>query len=109
MKNKLEYLILGNPVSLAIRWIFRSFFILLVKIYQYLISPLLPRTCRYTPSCSGYAIEAFKTHGVLKALFFTIRRVISCNPWGGHGEDPVPPKGTPVFRFKKYDKKNKKF
>ncbi len=99
-KNKLKNIIFENPLSQAIRWLFRMFFILLVKIYQYLISPLLPRTCRYHPTCSQYAIEAFHTHGVIKALIFTTRRILSCNPWGGEGEDPVPPKGSPVIRFK---------
>lgn len=100
MKNSWNNIIFGNPLSRAVRWIFRTFFIFLVKIYQYLISPMLPNSCRYTPTCSQYAVEAFNTHGVIKALVFTIRRVASCNPWGGHGEDPVPPKGTPIFRFK---------
>ena len=68
---------------------------------------MLPKTCRYTPTCSEYAIQAFQTHGVIKALFFTTRRVFSCNPWGGHGKDPVPPKGTPVFKFQQYNGKNK--
>ncbi len=104
MKNdKWKNIVFENPVSQIIRWVFRMFFILLVKIYQHLISPMLPNTCRYTPTCSQYAIEAFRTHGVMKALIFTIRRVISCNPWGGEGEDPVPPKGSPVFKFKNYE------
>ena len=104
MKVNWQNMILENPAARGIRWIFRTLFIVLVRIYQYLISPLLPNSCRYTPTCSQYAIEAFRTHGVLKALVFTIRRVASCNPWGGHGEDPVPPRGTPVF-YKKYKDK----
>ncbi len=62
----------------------------LVKFYQYSISPLLPPTCRYTPTCSAYSIKALKKHGPFKGLFLSIKRIVSCNPWGGHGYDPVP-------------------
>ena len=64
--------------------------IILVRIYQYIISPLLPTSCRYTPSCSVYSVEALKKYGPIKGGYLTIKRVISCNPWGGHGHDPVP-------------------
>lgn len=64
--------------------------ILLIKFYQLAISPLLPNSCRYTPTCSVYAIEALKKHGILKGTYFAIKRILSCNPWSGHGEDPVP-------------------
>ncbi len=62
----------------------------LVKIYQRFISPLFHSSCRYTPSCSTYSIEALKKHGPLKGSWLAIRRIISCNPWGGFGYDPVP-------------------
>ena len=62
----------------------------LVKFYQYSISPLLPPTCRYTPTCSAYSIKALKKHGPFKGLFLSIKIIVSCNPWGGHGYDPVP-------------------
>jgi len=62
----------------------------LVKFYQYSISPILPPTCRYTPTCSAYSIEALKKHGPFKGLWLSIKRIFSCNPWGGHGYDPVP-------------------
>ncbi|MEN8786490.1 MAG: membrane protein insertion efficiency factor YidD [Flavobacteriales bacterium] len=65
-------------------------FILLVRVYQYLISPLLPTTCRYTPSCSSYTIEALKKYGPLKGGWLGAKRILSCHPWGGHGHDPVP-------------------
>lgn len=65
-------------------------FILLVRAYQYLISPLLPTTCRYTPSCSSYTIEALKKYGPLKGGWLGAKRILSCHPWGGHGHDPVP-------------------
>jgi putative membrane protein insertion efficiency factor len=61
-----------------------------IRIYQYAISPYLPPSCRYTPSCSAYGIEALKKHGPFKGGWLTIKRVASCNPWGGSGYDPVP-------------------
>ncbi|MFR9651253.1 MAG: membrane protein insertion efficiency factor YidD [Rikenellaceae bacterium] len=64
--------------------------ILLVRIYQRLISPLLPPTCRFTPTCSQYAIEALRKHGIFKGSYLTIRRILRCHPWGGSGYDPVP-------------------
>jgi putative membrane protein insertion efficiency factor len=90
-----------------IRWIRELLVLLLtlpVKIYQWVISPILPNTCRYQPTCSHYAIEALRTHGPLKGIIMGTRRILSCHPWGGHGYDPVPPKGTPlvtVFKTKK--------
>ncbi len=62
----------------------------LVKIYQYVISPYLPNACRYTPTCSVYSVEAIKKHGPFKGGWLSIKRIASCNPWGGHGYDPVP-------------------
>lgn len=65
-------------------------FIFPIIIYKYLISPLLPMACRYTPTCSEYAMEALIKHGPIKGLFLVLKRIISCNPWGGSGYDPVP-------------------
>jgi len=65
-------------------------FVLLIKIYRYSISPMLPKTCRYTPTCSQYGIEAFQKHGLIKGFWLTLKRVLSCHPWGGSGYDPVP-------------------
>lgn len=62
----------------------------LVKLYQFVISPILPQSCRYVPTCSAYAIQALKKHGVLKGLHLALKRILSCHPWGGHGYDPVP-------------------
>ncbi|MGS2740460.1 membrane protein insertion efficiency factor YidD [Sinomicrobium sp. M5D2P17] len=67
-------------------------FIFLVKIYQYLISPLTPATCRYTPTCSHYTVEALQKHGLIKGGKLAIKRIFSCHPWGGSGYDPVPEK-----------------
>ncbi len=65
-------------------------FIWLVRIYQRYLSPLLPPSCRYTPTCSQYTVEALQKHGLLKGGWLALKRIISCNPWGGSGYDPVP-------------------
>jgi len=65
-------------------------FIILVKIYQIFISPLFPSSCRYTPTCSNYTIEALQKHGLFKGGWLSIKRIASCNPWGGSDHDPVP-------------------
>jgi uncharacterized protein len=70
--------------------IFSFPFIALIKLYQWIISPLLGPKCRYTPTCSQYGIEAFKKHGPIKGFWLTAKRVSKCHPWGGHGYDPVP-------------------
>ena len=67
-----------------------NFFILLIRFYQATISPLFPHTCRYTPTCSTYSIQALKKHGPFKGGWLALKRFLSCNPWGGHGHDPVP-------------------
>jgi len=67
-----------------------KFFILLIRIYQYTISPLLPPSCRYIPTCSAYGVEAITKHGPFKGGWLTIKRISRCNPWGGSGYDPVP-------------------
>ena len=64
--------------------------ILIIRFYQRVISPFMLSACRYTPSCSVYGIEAFEKHGFFKGGWLTFRRILSCNPWGGHGFDPVP-------------------
>jgi putative membrane protein insertion efficiency factor len=65
-------------------------FIALIKLYQLIISPLLGPKCRYTPTCSHYATEAFKKYGPFKGLWLSIKRISRCHPWGGSGYDPVP-------------------
>jgi len=66
----------------------RLLFIGLVRAYQLLLSPHLGRTCRFHPSCSNYAIQAFREYGVLKGLVLSVHRLLRCHPWGGHGYDP---------------------
>ena len=67
-----------------------KFLIGLIRLYQVTLSPLIGRSCRYTPTCSNYGIEAIQKHGPFKGTWLTIKRVLSCNPWGGSGYDPVP-------------------
>lgn len=65
-------------------------FILLIRVYQWTLSPWVGRQCRYTPTCSRYGIEALKKYGLFKGSYLTARRILHCHPWGGHGYDPVP-------------------
>ena len=64
--------------------------ILPIRFYQLSISPLFPPSCRFTPTCSLYAIEAIRRHGPFKGLWLALRRLSRCHPWGGSGYDPVP-------------------
>ena len=73
--------------------VFATFFIFLIKVYQVTLSPFIGRQCRYLPTCSHYGIEAIKVHGPFKGGWLTLKRILSCNPWGGSGYDPVPKKG----------------
>ena len=66
--------------------------ILLVRAYQMIISPFLPSSCRYTPTCSQYMIEAIQAWGFWKGFKLGMKRISTCHPWGGHGFDPVPKK-----------------
>ncbi len=68
----------------------KALFILLIKGYQWLISPLLPPSCRFTPSCSHYGIEALQKHGLIRGSYLTIHRILRCHPWSKGGHDPVP-------------------
>ena len=61
-----------------------------IRFYQRYISPLTPPTCRFTPTCSNYAIQAIRKHGPFKGLALAVWRILRCNPWGGSGYDPVP-------------------
>ena len=69
--------------------IFTYILIKFIKIYKYLISPLIGPSCRYLPTCSEYSIEALKTYGFFKGLLLSFKRIISCHPWGNSGFDPV--------------------
>ena len=62
----------------------------LIKFYQMCISPFTPSACRFTPTCSQYALEALRKHGLFKGSWLALRRILRCHPWGGSGYDPVP-------------------
>ena len=65
------------------------FLVFLVSFYQRAISPLLPSTCRFYPSCSAYSIEALREHGALRGTWMTLRRILRCHPLSAGGYDPV--------------------
>tara|TARA_B110000003_G_scaffold148722_1_gene149800 strand:- start:293 stop:517 length:225 start_codon:yes stop_codon:yes gene_type:complete len=64
--------------------------LLIIKIYQNILSPILPSTCRYSPTCSEYTKQSLIKHGLIKGGTLSIKRILKCNPWGGNGFDPVP-------------------
>lgn len=68
----------------------KKLFIVIIQIYQKFISPLLPRSCRFYPSCSEYAVQCFECHGIFYALFLITKRILKCNPFFEGGLDPVP-------------------
>lgn len=68
----------------------RALCIGLVRAYQWVLSPLLPKSCRFLPTCSDYAVEALQRHGMVRGGWLTVRRLARCQPWGGSGYDPVP-------------------
>ena len=69
---------------------FKLILIIPIKIYQKILSPYLGSNCRYTPTCSHYTVDAIDEWGALKGGWMGIKRILSCNPWGGSGYDPVP-------------------
>ncbi|HMI08255.1 MAG TPA: membrane protein insertion efficiency factor YidD [Flavobacterium sp.] len=75
-----------------LRKILISPFVLLIRIYQTAISPFLPSACRFEPTCSSYALEALKVHGLFYGSYLAAKRILSCHPWGKSGYDPVPGK-----------------
>ena len=64
--------------------------VIIIKLYQFIISPLTPPSCRYSPTCSQYALEALKKYGIIKGVSLTFKRIFKCHPWGGSGYDPIP-------------------
>ncbi|SFN07173.1 hypothetical protein SAMN05421741_1015 [Paenimyroides ummariense] len=65
-------------------------FVVLIRFYQLVISPLTPPSCRFTPTCSHYTLEALKKYGLFKGSWLGIKRIAKCHPWGKSGYDPVP-------------------
>jgi putative membrane protein insertion efficiency factor len=84
-----------DRLSLLLRSLATALLVAPIRAYKLLLSPLLPASCRYEPSCSAYAIEALKMHGPLKGLWLAAKRIARCHPisWlgGSSGFDPVPP------------------
>lgn len=75
------------------KWL-RQLFVLPIRLYRLLISPLLgPSKCRFRPTCSQYAIEAIEEWGIFRGTWLALRRIARCHPWGDFGYDPVPKKG----------------
>lgn len=74
-----------------------------IKFYRKVISPLKPACCRYTPTCSAYALEALRVHGAVRGFWLAVKRILRCNPWGGSGYDPVPPlrEKKPLFKSRR--------
>ncbi|MEO5363398.1 MAG: membrane protein insertion efficiency factor YidD [Magnetococcus sp. DMHC-8] len=68
----------------------KSLLLLLIRAYRLLVSPVLPRSCRFFPSCSEYALEAVERHGGLKGGWLAVRRLLRCHPWHPGGIDPIP-------------------
>ena len=69
---------------------FSIIFVSIIRFYQQLISPFFVPSCRFNPSCSEYALKAFKSFSVARALYLTLKRIAKCHPWGGSGSDPLP-------------------
>ena len=76
----------GRLLSSTMVWIL----CLPILFYRTCISPFTPPSCRFTPTCSAYALEALRKHGAIKGLWLAAKRILRCNPWGGSGYDPVP-------------------
>jgi len=65
-------------------------FIFAIRLYQLCISPLLPKSCRFTPSCSEYTANAIAKYGIIRGSYLGVKRILRCHPFGGSGYDPVP-------------------
>jgi putative membrane protein insertion efficiency factor len=72
------------------KWLLTKILLGLIAIYKTFISPLLMPSCRYYPTCSEYGVQAITKYGPFKGGWLTLKRILRCNPWGGHGHDPVP-------------------
>ena len=88
---------LNKIISNSAGTIFVDTAVYIIKFYKLLISPLLPASCRYYPTCSVYSIQAIRKFGIIKGGYLAVKRILSCNPFGGYGFDPVPE----TFSFRK--------
>lgn len=84
----------------AVKYLIINIFIFIISLYQRIISPLFGPKCRFTPSCSQYAIIALRRFGLIKGGWLTVKRVLKCHPLHEGGEDFVPPKKTKTNREK---------
>lgn len=75
---------------MSLRKFFSFVAMLPIYFYRYCISPLKPASCRFTPTCSEYALQALRKYGPVKGGYLALKRILRCHPWGGHGYDPVP-------------------
>ena len=80
-----------NIIFKILEFPFKMLFLLLIYVYKFCISPLLPNTCRFYPTCSAYAVQAIKEYGAFKGLILAIKRILRCNPRSKCGFDPLPP------------------
>lgn len=83
------------PATPLLKWLKNILalpFVILVRAYQLLISPLTPASCRHVPTCSQYTVEALRIWGPWRGLILSLKRLLKCHPWGSHGYDPVPQK-----------------
>ncbi|MCR5455630.1 MAG: membrane protein insertion efficiency factor YidD [Bacteroidales bacterium] len=87
--------------------IIRKAYLLPVYFYRIAISPILPNSCRHTPTCSQYCIQAVSKHGIIIGTLLAAFRILRCNPWGSHGYDPVPEKGQRWEYVKSFFQKKK--
>jgi len=83
---------MDKKLALQVEKIISYIVIIPIKLYQWTISPLIGKTCRYEPTCSWYMLLAIKEWGVFKGVWLGLKRISRCHPWGGHGDDPVPKK-----------------
>lgn len=77
----------------------------LIRAYRLFLSPVLPMSCRYEPSCSHYACDAIARHGAIRGTWLAAARIVRCHPWGGAGYDPVPERVTlrPAWTVRRAD------
>ena len=89
-KLKIKFISMVRLIYTIVLFPLKIFCYGIIYFYKMFISPLLPKSCRYIPSCSTYAIEAIRKHGVIKGIFFAVNRIIRCTPRYKGGYDPVP-------------------
>ncbi|MEJ8756270.1 membrane protein insertion efficiency factor YidD [Pontibacter sp. H259] len=90
MSKTTEYETPRTKSTTYMTWIVKKLLLGLIWVYRHMISPLKPATCRYTPTCSTYALQAVTKHGPFKGSWLSLKRIGRCHPWGSSGYDPVP-------------------